>query len=336
MLSFSSVEEVAETLAGLGLSLELTQLAPGPLRGDLLALRFGLLQVLRVRFDRALHIAGAKPADRQLFSLELAPAPQAGPLRSHGQTLPANAVFGMATDGEVHLTATGRRSLAIVAIDPACFQQEATALGFACLDEQVFRANWLPLETGRFQRLNHHLHRLFALSETPSPQLSGPSNRHRLQKDLLPLLVEALAHAAGGGPHPARPPARIDIVKQAQGWMARHRGQAISLDGICREVCTSRRSLIQGFQDHLGMGPMAFLKLQRLHGVRQTLLAADPQRTTIAAVAARFGFLSAGHFARDYRLLFGELPSLTLAAGPKTRAPAGLSANAGRESRTAR
>jgi AraC family ethanolamine operon transcriptional activator len=100
--------------------------------------------------------------------------------------------------------------------------------------------------------------------------------------------------------------------------MALHQGQSISLDGLCREVCTSRRSLIQGFQDHLGMGPMAFLKLQRLHGVRQTLLAADPQGTTIAVVAARYGFHSAGHFARDYRLLFGELPSLTLAAGPKS------------------
>ncbi|MCX5931756.1 MAG: helix-turn-helix domain-containing protein [Cyanobacteria bacterium] len=336
MLSFGCVEEVAEALAGLGLPLELTQLAPGALRSDLLALRFGALQVLRVRFDRALHIAGAKPGDRQLFTLELDPDPQAGLLRSHGQTLPAAAVFGMATHGEVHLTATGRRSLAVLAIDPARFQQEAMELGHACLDEQVFRSNWLPIETGRFQRLCLHLHQLFALSEAPSPQLSWPSRQDRLQKDLLPLLVEALAHAAGGGHRLPRSPARIDIVKQAQGWMARHPGQVISLDGICRELCTSRRSLIQGFQDHLGMGPMAFLKLQRLHGVRQTLLAADPQRTTIAAVAARFGFLSAGHFARDYRLLFGELPSITLAAGPKTRAPAGLAASAGRESRAAR
>lgn len=318
MLRFGCVVELAESLAGLGLPLELTQLAPGALQGDLLALSFGCLQVLRVRFDRALHIAGAKPGDRQLFTLELDPAPQAGPLRSHGQTLPANAVFGMATHGEVHLTAQGRRSVAVLAIDPARFQQEATALGHACLDEELLRANWLPIETGRFQRLCRHLHQLFALSEAPWPQLSGPSNPSWLQSDLLSLLIEALAHAAEDGPSPPRPPARIEIVKQAQAWMARHQGQSISLDGICREVCTSRRSLIQGFQDHLGLGPMAFLKLQRLHGVRQTLLAADQQGTMIAAVAARYGFHSPGHFARDYRMLFGELPSLTLATGPKS------------------
>lgn len=312
MLSFGCVEEVAEALAGLGLPLELTQLAPGALRSDLLALRFGALQVLRVRFDRALHIAGAKPGDRQLFTLELDPDPQTSLLRSHGQTLPAAAVFGMATHGEVHLTATARRSLAVLAVDPARFQQEAMELGHTCLDEQVFRSNWLPIETVRFQRLCRHLHQLFALSEAPSPQLSWPPRQDRLQKDLLPLLVETLAHSAGGGSRLPRLPARIEIVKQAQGWMALHPGQVISLDGICQEVCTSRRSLIQGFQDHLGMGPMAFLKLQRLHGVRRGLLEAQPGDATISGLAASWGFLNPGHFARDYRRLFGELPSATL------------------------
>jgi hypothetical protein len=35
------------------------------------------------------------------------------------------------------------------------------------------------------------------------------------------------------------------------------------------------------------MGPMAFLKLRRLHGVRRELLAADPNTTTITELAAR-------------------------------------------------
>jgi hypothetical protein len=84
MRRFGCGEELAETLSGLGLCFELTQLEPGALRGDLLALHFGALQVLRVRFDRTLHIGGAKPGDRQLFTIELDPAPQAGPLRSNG------------------------------------------------------------------------------------------------------------------------------------------------------------------------------------------------------------------------------------------------------------
>jgi AraC family ethanolamine operon transcriptional activator len=269
-----------------------------------------------VRFDRALHIAGAKPVDRQLFTLELDPAPQAGPLRSHGQTLPGNAVFGIATHGEVHLTAKGQRSLAVLAIDPARFQQEARALGHARLDEQLFRANWLPIETGRFQRLCRHLHQLFSLSETPLPPLGEPSNGSWLQTDLLSLLIEALAQTAEDGTSLPPPPARIELVKQAQDWMALHQGQSISLDGLCREVCTSRRSLIQGFQDHLGMGPMAYVRILRLHSVRQRLLRADPGEIQIGPLAEAWGFYNAGHFAANYRRLFGETPRVTLQRSP--------------------
>ena len=60
------------------------------------------------------------------------------------------------------------------------------------------------------------------------------------------------------------------------------------------------------------MGPMAYLKLHRLHGVRRLLLAGDHDQVRIGAIAAEWGFLNAGHFARDYRLLFGERPRDTL------------------------
>lgn len=63
------------------------------------------------------------------------------------------------------------------------------------------------------------------------------------------------------------------------------------------------------------MGPMAYIKLHRLHGIRRELLTADPRAVTIGGLALRWGFLNAGHFARDYRRLFGELPSQTLAGG---------------------
>jgi AraC family ethanolamine operon transcriptional activator len=46
--------------------------------------------------------------------------------------------------------------------------------------------------------------------------------------------------------------------------------------------------------------------------VRRLLLGADPDQVRIGSIAAAWGFLNAGHFARDYRYLFGELPRDTL------------------------
>lgn len=68
------------------------------------------------------------------------------------------------------------------------------------------------------------------------------------------------------------------------------------------------------------MGPMAYIKLHRLHGLRRELLAADPQTVSIAELALQWGFLNPGHFARDYRRLFGQLPSQTLHRGRQGQA----------------
>jgi transcriptional regulator GlxA family with amidase domain len=42
------------------------------------------------------------------------------------------------------------------------------------------------------------------------------------------------------------------------------------------------------------------------------MLQAPAEVTSVIDVAFQCGFLNAGHFARDYRLAFGELPSETL------------------------
>ncbi|MEY3298568.1 MAG: hypothetical protein RLZZ597_1828, partial [Cyanobacteriota bacterium] len=54
------------------------------------------------------------------------------------------------------------------------------------------------------------------------------------------------------------------------------------------------------------------VKVQRLHGIRRALLHSDPKPETVAQIAHQWGFFSLGHFARDYKTLFGELPSETL------------------------
>ena len=165
--------------------------------------------------------------------------------------------------------------------------------------------NWQTIDPLRFQRVRGCLRRIFQLAERQPSLLEDAATRRRLGGELVPLLVEALAQCSGHHERLARPPARIELVKAAQAWMADHPDEPIHLDALCRQVAAGRRSLLQGFREHLGMGPMAYLKLQRLHGVRRALLAADPQATRISELAAQWGFLNAGHFARDYRTLFG-------------------------------
>ncbi len=295
------------------LPVELTQLAGGGFRGDLLPLDLGALQVVRLRFDRPLHGGGSKPEGRQLIALDLGDDHGQLGIRSHGVALPPTTFFGLASTGEIHLTTPERCSMALLSLDRSRFLQWALELGCPGLEEPVTDgSNWQVIDGLRFRRVRACLQRIFHLAEREPARLDDAVTRRLLAADLMPLLVEALAQRSGHHRRLARPPARIELVKAAQEWMADHPTEPISLDGLCRQVAAGRRSLLQGFREHLGMGPMAFLKLRRLHAVRRVLLEADPQSSRVGELAASWGFLNAGHFARDYHALFGEHPGTSL------------------------
>ena len=313
MLRFGCIDQLAGQCSAVGVPLQLTQLEGGACSGDLLPLQIGPLQLLRIRLNKSVHAAGPKLNGRHMFTLGLKANPLDRQLISHGQQLPAPAIFGFDPQRrDVHLTTPSTLSLAMVSIDQKHFHQWAGELGSAGLEEEILRRNWLRVEPRRFEDLSLYLQQIFEGAAVAPGRFKDPSNSRLAQQDLLPLLVETLLQGSERAAGLGRPPARIELVKQAERWMEEHPCEPITLDTLCRQLFTSRRNLIQGFRDHLGMGPMAYLKRLRLHQIRHLLRAADPQATNIAQLAAQWGFLSPGHFSSDYRKQFGELPSKTL------------------------
>ncbi len=313
--SLDGVEQLQEQIRAAGMPLELIQLEAGRLAAELLPLRVGPLQLLRLRLDRGLHGHGAKPFGRQVIALDLEPWLHPGSLVAHGQRLPADSLFGLASHEGVHLSTGGPCALAILTIERHRLLRWAAELGGPELSEEALESNWLAVAPDRQEGLRAYLRQLFAVAEQNSARLAAPGWARLVAEDLVPLVLEALAPLGGQACRSPRPIARIELVKAAQRWMEEHPTEPITLDALCRQVHAGRRSLILGFREHLGMGPMAYLKRQRLHGARRVLLAADPGFTSVSSVAGSFGFLNAGHFAVAYRQLFGERPSVTLNGG---------------------
>jgi AraC-like DNA-binding protein len=110
----------------------------------------------------------------------------------------------------------------------------------------------------------------------------------------------------------ARPASRAApyYVRRAEEYMRLHAAETLKLKDIVSVSGVSTRTLFKGFHDFRGVGPMAYLKGVRLDLVRQDLAAAGPRRS-VTAVAHAWGFTHLGHFARDYKRRFGELPSNT-------------------------
>jgi AraC family transcriptional regulator, ethanolamine operon transcriptional activator len=313
---FEAVEQLETQLRSAGLDLRLSQLSNGRLDGSLLFSRLGPLRLLRLQANRRLHVAGGKPRDQRMVALSLLPHGSALPLRAHGTRIGAEVLFGLDPRGEVHLSTPERMDLALLLLEPTSLTPWSDGPGGLDLETAPFRANLLPIATHHRVALRGHLLNALSFREGqfivgagPPPPLPG-----RPEGALMPLLAEALGHGLELQGAPTRPPARIALVKQLQDWVMDHPEEPISLETLCQQVHVGRRCLIQGFQEHLGLGPMAYFKLQRLHGVRRALLAAGPDTVTISGLAASWGFLNPGHFARDYSRLFGELPSATRAA----------------------
>jgi AraC-like DNA-binding protein len=107
-------------------------------------------------------------------------------------------------------------------------------------------------------------------------------------------------------------------VRRAEEFIEANWNRPLTIKMISAATGVSIRNLIKAFRLARGCSPMAFVKRVRLMQARQ-MLTAPAENTSVTAVAFACGFDNPGHFAGDYRLAFGELPSQTLT---KVKGPA--------------
>jgi AraC-like DNA-binding protein len=125
------------------------------------------------------------------------------------------------------------------------------------------------------------------------------ANRHRFSR----LLEERHLNAA---------PRQVRLAEE---YIEAHWDQPIKVENLAQLTNVSARSIFDSFQKSRGYSPMMFVKRVRLRHARRMLLASKPG-TTVAKVASMCGFGNLGNFAKDYRDVFGELPSHTLRRAP--------------------
>lgn len=90
----------------------------------------------------------------------------------------------------------------------------------------------------------------------------------------------------------------------------------IYLAELCASTGISERTLRAWCQEHLGMGPLRYLWLRRMHLARAALLRESPSGSSVTQIACAHGFWELGRFSVQYRTLFGERPSDTLHRPP--------------------
>lgn len=102
------------------------------------------------------------------------------------------------------------------------------------------------------------------------------------------------------------------FVKKAECFIEENAHEPLTIGEIVEHVGVSTRSLFSGFRKYRETTPMEYLKNVRMRRVRDDLMRATPNLTTVTKIATNWGFVHLGHFTCDYKRYFGESPSVTL------------------------
>ena len=300
--SFGCSSELEALLAELGFEPHVVQLHPGPLQGRFQFASTGSGAVVRFRADAGFSLVC--PRKPQFVCLGLNRDGHPGRIVVHGQPLVEHAVAGCSlnlADSFFQVWPGGDGLIALLPRQPLL---EALALSSAelCLQwiQDHNQLQLTPQAHGAMAEL------LLAALE---PAAAEPV-------DLLRCVVELLNDQALVAPIRFNKPTRHELVAQLIGLGAQLIGP-LSLDAVVEQLGCSRRSLIQGCTELMGLGPIELLRAQRLERVHQELRSCSDQEQTMPSasvgdIAQRFGFRSRGHFAAAYQEQYGQSPSQTL------------------------
>lgn len=102
------------------------------------------------------------------------------------------------------------------------------------------------------------------------------------------------------------------LVRRAISFIDDNAHRDISLSDIAESIYVTPRALQYMFRKHRDCTPTEYLRRVRLHYAHLDLVAGDRMRTTVAQIAAKWGFGHLGRFALYYRQHHGQSPHVTL------------------------
>ena len=107
------------------------------------------------------------------------------------------------------------------------------------------------------------------------------------------------------------------VMARLEDFLAAHPSRPLYLSEICAAANASEHTVRNCCNEHLGMGPVRYLWLRRMHQARHALLLASEGETTVTSIALAHGFWELGRFSVAYRGLFNETPLASLRRPPE-------------------
>lgn len=284
------------------------QLSAGSFAGEFEEFCFDNVQLFREHLNQSIHETGRPWEGSHTFGVATAVE---GSGWFCGDPFDLNTIIALSGNQALDFRTPRQHELLAVTVNSQAFNDYALQVEHRDLERELDGISHFCATPQNAAQLRDFLATAFA-SLRATPQLLAHA---QMRKALEQALFATLLDVVNPTPELRQAPsgkARQLVVKRAREFMREHIEDPISIEDLCIHLGVSRRTLQYSFQDVLDLNPVKFLRALRLNGVRRALKRADPQRDTVADIAARWGFWHLSHFASEYRAMFEELPSQTL------------------------
>ena len=293
------------------------QLSAGAFEGSVTEIDTGAVRVIVERLNRAVLQRGALSPDCIAVGV---PLHLHGHGRLCGQLSHVDGLHIFSGSGGFEFLSPERHLVVDIEFYPQRFSSPALRKSLDRVATRLGnRSTVLDLPSQRMGAMRHTLRTMLEAVAASPDLLSNAPIREAFEKSLVYAVADLLdvdTHAASA---PDRSPPRSWRLVHAARVLIEQASQdcPLSVAELVSALDVSRRTLQYAFQDALGINPASYLRVERLNRVRRAL--GDAQSVTEAAT--RFGFWHFGHFATEYRTLFGELPSETFRRHKGVAAP---------------
>ena len=307
-LSFEDIDHMVEFSKQIGWDNIGTQLTPGKNRICYNSFHLPDLMVAHYQVEQSIHNVFTLPEGMVLFLI----CRIKQPLIWCGRELPPT-LLGIARAGLEHevVLNPGWDCYEFMVSEDLIRQTEVFPTDFFKKTRRLEDA-YLPLIEPVTDRFLQHLDNTFQ----PDNTIRGDRPPTVDQAQFYDFIVHGLMHVVDTGlsaldSHELKTVRRPDLVSDARDLVTANLGRAFTVAGMSQSLGVSERVLNYAFRDTLGISPLQYIQVQKLHAVRRLLKRSD---MSVSDACHLFGFNTPSRFARHYKRLFGEFPSETIKA----------------------
>ena len=290
---------------------DITQMEAGtfPIDAEIVSGGGAALLGLRVQ-PRSVGVSVLDPE----YTAFILPVSWSDDLRVNGEKVRSSTLYMPGRQDGYYLRG-GQRHLLAAALRRDRFVDVVAALRGVDPEEVTLNAGSLELPRAATARLRAEIGALLRVGSASTPRngrsMGSAEFAERVFGAVADAYLQACSPASAENGACRRAPERI--VRAAEECFVASRARPVSLADLCAAARVGKSALYGAFQQVCGEPPLRYFRRRQLTRARTRLLCSEPEWGGVKRAALGAGFTELGRFSVEYRRLFGESPSVTLA-----------------------